>query len=286
MLNNRIILGTVQFGISYGINNERGKPNKKEVLDILNHAKKSGIRYLDTAEAYGDSEEIIGHYNVQTDDFPFSIITKFHLDCTSTISKKVSDATRRLKVPAIDILLFHSYSDFKNSPKAINDLLEEKRKGNIKKIGVSVYQNSEIEELLSIPEVEVIQAPFNLLDNHSKRGQIFQEAKEMGKIIHTRSTFLQGLFFKDLASIPNNLSSLTPHLASIHELKIPIQGLALGYALAQPYIDGVLIGVDSVDQLENNIAKLTSPPTDEIVNYINEIEVEDIHLLNPSNWNL
>ena len=284
----KLILGTVQLGLNYGINNSKGKPSRKNAFAILEEAYSQGIKYLDTAAAYGDSEEVIGSFH-STSQKQFSILTKFHTKGDDQIAKLISSALKRLNVPEIEVLFFHSYQDFKANFKMVEGLLVEVKAGRINKIGVSVYTNEEIEDLLDFNDVKVIQAPFNLLDNGSKRAEIFERAKASGKEIYTRSVFLQGLFFKDTESLPERLIPLKEHLQKIAALakasNLSIASLALNYALSKNYIDGVLIGVDNVQQLKSNMEVLEQTLPLDIVEEIDKIEVNNIKLLNPAEWN-
>ena len=284
----KLILGTVQLGLNYGINNSKGKPSRENAFTILEEAYSQRIKYLDTAAAYGDSEEVIGSFH-STSQKQFPILTKFHAKSGDQISNLVSSALQRLNVPTIEVLFFHSYQDFKANPKMVEDLLIEVKAGRINKIGVSVYTNTEIEDLLDFNDVKVIQAPFNLLDNESKRAEIFKKAKTSGKEIHTRSVFLQGLFFKDPESLSETLSPLKEHLQKITALakasNLSMASLALNYALSKNYIDGVLIGVDNVQQLKANMATLEQNLPLGIAQEIDKIIVNNKNLLNPAEWN-
>jgi aryl-alcohol dehydrogenase-like predicted oxidoreductase len=283
----KLILGTVQLGLSYGINNSKGKPTKNEAFEILEEAHKQGIKYLDTAAAYGNSEEVIGSFHSSCQKH-FSILTKFHASGDDKISILVSSALERLNVSKIEVLFFHSYQDFKAHPNMLIDLLQEVKAGRINKIGVSVYTNQEIEDLLDFDDVKVIQAPFNLLDNDSKRAKIFKRAKASGKEIHTRSAFLQGLFFKDPESLPEKLSPIKRHLKKITDLakssNLSIASLALNYALSKSYIDRVLIGVDNVQQLKSNMEVIEQTLPLHIAKEIDQIEMFNTRLLNPAEW--
>lgn len=284
----KLILGTVQLGLEYGINNVTGKPSRKNAFAILEKAYSRGIKYLDTAAAYGDSEEVIGAFH-NVDQKRFLILTKFHPKGDEDVSKLVSDALGRLNVTEIEVMFFHSYQDFKSNPKLVDDLLLEVKAGRINKIGVSVYTNEQIEELLDFNDIKVIQAPFNLFDNESKRGEIFERAKAGGKEIHSRSVFLQGLFFKDIESLPENLNPLKPQLLKIMGLaqgsNLSMASLALNYVLSKDYIDGVLIGVDNEQQLNSNFAALEQIIPQSLIKEIDNIQVSSIELLNPAEWN-
>ena len=184
--------------------------------------------------------------------------------------------------------MFHSYQDYLTHADSINALIELKSKGLLNHIGVSVYTNQEVEHLLSVPEVSQIQVPFNLLDNDSQRGVLLRRAHDAGKIVHTRSAFLQGLFFMELDAIPEHLNQLKGLLGRLQKLCIEndlsMAELALSYVMNKPYIDGVLIGVHSADQLRENIrASLVALPAD-LENQIDVLMVENADLLNPGKW--
>lgn len=288
-LSNKLILGTVQLGLDYGINNSIGKPSEEGAQAILKEAYNQGIKTLDTAAAYGNSEELIGNYHRKSAE-KFSVITKFHIQEGKEISEIVENTLNKLCVSSIDTLFFHSFQDFLSNPSVLQALYKEVINGRINHIGVSVYTNNEVEALLPVQEIDVIQAPFNLLDNQNKRAEVFQRAKSSGKVVQTRSVFLQGLFFRPLNSLPKIFLNLKPALAHIHQIAkeagVSIASLALNYALTKEYIDGVLIGVDSASQLNNNMNSLKDDLTDEIIQVIDEIKVSEPSLLNPSKWNI
>ena len=285
---NKLILGTVQLGLNYGINNSLGKPSEKGSFSILGYAQKNGVNTLDTAAAYGNSEELIGKYHLNSEE-KFSVITKFHLQEGKEVTEIVDKALNKLCVTSIDTLFFHSFQDYHSNPGILQALSKEVGKGRINQLGVSVYTNNEIEALLPVQEISVIQAPFNLLDNHSKRAEIFQKAKTSGKKVHTRSVFLQGLFFISLDTLPKLLFPLKPELAKIHQIAnksgISIGTLAMNYALSKEYIDGVLIGVDSAEQFKENLKSLDETISYEVFRQIDAIAVQNSYLLNPINWN-
>jgi aryl-alcohol dehydrogenase-like predicted oxidoreductase len=137
-------------------------------------------------------------------------------------------------------------------------------------------------------EVDIIQLPFNLFDNSNLRGEILKNAKSKGKTIHTRSALLQGLFFKDVTSSNHTVKSLQTELLQLSRISknnnMPIAQLALNYCLQQSTIDNVLIGVDSKQQLINNINALQHKIEYDIIEEINTIKVENTNLLNPSLW--
>lgn len=288
-MNSKLILGTAQFGFKYGINNTIGKPTNDEVLSLLNFAYNSGIRVLDTAESYGNAHQLIGNYHKNQDNFKFKIITKFpHQIKDNLIGNKVLDYLNLIKVNTIDVMMFHSFESFQSSYNSLNILNKLKSDGLIKNIGVSVYTNSQLKSLLNEDLITVVQLPFNLLDNFNIRGDLINKLKIKGKTIHTRSAFLQGLFFKKPSDDLSIVQALKPHLKTLNKIVekqgCSIEELALCYCIKQDNIDNVIIGVDSISQLNANIKAAAYEVNKEALKCIDDIFVENLDLLNPSLW--
>ncbi|CAL2105872.1 Predicted oxidoreductase [Tenacibaculum sp. 190524A02b] len=288
-MKSKLILGTVQFGLKYGINNIEGKLSEQSIREILDTAFEKGIDILDTAEVYGDAQKRIGDYHKLSDN-KFEVITKFNSkeSLRSNIIERVEKDIETLRVDSLYAYMFHSFTDFeKYFEKYSKDLILLRNKGVIKRIGVSLYTNEEISRVLGNENVDLIQLPFNLLDNNTKRKDIIKKAKEKGIEIHTRSVFLQGLFFKKTNELPGNLELLKPYLDNLHNLcreDIKINDIALNYAVKNNDIDKVLIGVDGVSQLLSNVMSEKRKVLNGIIDEIDAIKVKEVELLNPSNW--
>ena len=289
-MNSKLILGTVQFGLNYGINNTAGKPSKENIKSILDSAYNSGIQLLDTAEGYGDSQNKIGEYHNNSTN-KFNVITKFSSNAEGFSLNIIERVHNNLKILDVDKLycyMFHSFDDFKKYfEKYRKDLLILKRDGIINNIGVSLYSNDELESVLKFNEITLVQLPFNLLDNNNKRGNIIKKAKAKGIEIHTRSAFLQGLFFKNTSEFSVKIKPLEPYLNLLNDLcdeDYKMNDLALNYVCNQKNIDKVLIGVDNVQQLESNILSEKKHIEKELTKNIEAIDVKETKLLNPSNW--
>ena len=285
----KLILGTVQFGIDYGVNNSIGKLEENQVLELFKIAHNQGIRILDTAEVYGNTHEIIGNFHKKNDDSRFKIITKFpHSVKYNSINNKVLQYLEQLAVSSIEVLMFHSFESFKTNYKALDSLKELKSKGSIKNIGVSVYTNEHLKQLLNEDLITVIQFPFNMLDNFNVRGDLLDQLKQKGKSIHTRSAFLQGLFFKNTNDKSPIVQNLKTELKILNQIIIDsncsMEELALSYCLHQENIDNVIIGVDSILQLNANIKASSYNISQDDIKVINNIQVKDLDLLNPSLW--
>ena len=288
-MKSKLILGTVQFGMDYGINNNDGKPSFEKVKDILDFAHLKGIRLLDTAEAYGDSQSRIGEYHRMT-SHKFSVVTKFsssRTDLPEKIIERVHSNLTTLGVNCLYSYMFHSYDDYKKYFSSFKDDLIGLRNSNkIKKIGVSLHSNDQVSEVLLENHIDLIQLPFNLLDNSNQREEILLKAKRKGIEIHTRSVFLQGLFFKDMNKLSGSLLKVKEDLNKLNNLisKENMNDLALNYVCSKEYIDGVLLGVDSVDQLKSNIVCLEDQITKGIIGEVDKIDIVNKSMLNPANW--
>lgn len=288
----KLVLGTVQFGLDYGINNKSGKPSFDEVKRILDFAYLNNIKFLDTAEAYGNSHEVIGKYHREEGSYRFKIITKFSSDKKNfplNIYERVLKNIEELGVESIYCYMIHSFDDYQKYFNTFeNDLSLLKKEGKIIKIGVSLYDNFELEKVLENDAIELVQIPFNLLDNNSKRKEVLELAKQANVEVHTRSVFLQGLFFKNKNDFSGNLKNLLPYVDNIKEISetysIPVPELAINYPMNQENINQVLIGVDNLEQLIKNIDNLSGNLPNEVFDEIDKIDVEELDLLNPSKW--
>jgi aryl-alcohol dehydrogenase-like predicted oxidoreductase len=273
----KLVLGTVQFGLQYGINSA-GRPSKEAVIGILAAASKGGIDTLDTSSAYGNSEEILGECTTSEEEF--KIVSKYPKGGTPVV-EMFNGSLNRLKVEKLYGYLLHHFEVYKNNPKVWDEFVALKESGKVQKIGFSLYSPEELQFILDNKSpFDLIQVPFNIFDK--KFLPLMKEVHEIGVEIHVRSTFLQGLFFKDRETLPEKLKPMKKYLLQLDEFSrqsgLSISEIALNYNLQNPYIDGVLIGVDNVSQIQMNLASVKDIPIDI------DIEVKEKELLNPVNW--
>ena len=289
-MKSKIILGTVKFGIKYGINNFF-RISKKDVFSILEYAYEKKIKILDTAEDYGESQNIIGMFLKENPTKKFKIISKL----SSNINIKKNQLKDRIKfnceilnTKKLHSYMIHNYNFFKDNMFLYDDLIRAKELGIIKSIGISLYDNDSINDVLNnFSEFDFIQIPFNIFDNENKRKVIADIAVSKNIKIHARSIFLQGLFFKKINDLSCNLNGLKKYLITIKKIQdkksLKISDLALKYVIKKKFIDKVVIGVSNLQQLKNNLEtckKKFKVPNKEI----EKIDVLDDYLLNPSNW--
>jgi len=287
MHNAKIILGTAQFGMDYGINNKNGKISKLNIFEILDYAFSIGINELDTASSYGDSENVIGEYLNYYPNKRFIITTKVN-DLKISLEKQVYNSLENLKIKKIDKLFFHSYDIYRHFENEIKDFYQKYKGLLFDELGVSIYTNYEIENLLNDPFIDRIQLPFNLFDNFNKRGIYLEKLHLNNKKIDARSIFLQGLFFRNTFDLPNNLIPLKKDLKGLKKLseeyRIGFNSIAIGYVNSFKIFDKILIGVDSLEQLQKNLKCFSNKLPKKLIKKLNSIEIKNEELLNPSKW--
>ncbi|ETA67460.1 putative oxidoreductase, aryl-alcohol dehydrogenase like protein [Methanolobus tindarius DSM 2278] len=291
----KLTLGTAQLGLNYGINNKLGKPQKEQALSILEYAYSNGITSFDTASAYGDSEVIIGEFIANKDRSKCYITSKLEplfknkvedTNLEEEIFKKIEISLSNLKSEYIDNYLIHDFKDINHYTELVPILTKAKEKGLIRNIGVSVYAPYEAETILTMREFDVIQIPLNILDHRFLKNSLLKRLKENGFTIFTRSAFLQGLLFMDANKIPANLLSAKANLIEINRFvrsnNISISQLALNFAMSIEEIDSIIIGVDSEEQLTQNIQDFNIAGCLDIDASI--FESEDEIIIDPRKW--
>ncbi|MDP1672295.1 MAG: aldo/keto reductase [Burkholderiales bacterium] len=289
----KIGLGTVQFGMNYGISNTRGKPSEDEIRRTLDVARGAGIQIIDTAHTYGESEAVLGR-NLPA-KHEFRIVTKTLPLRTETVSaadiQRVISAfhfsLERLRQPSVYGLLAHHASDLlaKGGEHLMSTLVSLKSQGLIKKIGVSVYDQLELDAILSRYTIDMIQLPFNVLDQRLLENGTLSRLNKDGIEIHARSIFLQGLLLMDPDNLGSHFRSAQGPLKKFHEFsrshgKTPLE-LALNFAINRKEIDHIIIGINHPEELAEILSAAQLPPA--IDNY-SDFAIHDETVLNPARW--
>ncbi len=278
---NKLALGTAQFGLDYGISNHDGQTTIGEVKSILDYAKGNGINTLDTASAYGNSEQVLGETGVNN----YQIITKT-TPLKNGVDEVIKDFHRsldNLNVEQVDGLLIHNIDDTKDKQFSIllDRLNKLKKEGLIKKIGFSVYMPEQVDFLLDTFDFDLIQVPFNVFDDRLTRGGQLRALKNRGIEVHARSVFLQGVLLDF-----NNLSDyfltwegqFNEYQAMVKKNGLSLLEYALNSVLNIKEIDKVLVGVNSEKQLREIVQAARCSSN------LDTYPVNDINLLNPSLW--
>ena len=275
-LNHKIGLGSVQFGIPYGVSNNQGKTTSEEVTKILNYAHTSGITFIDTASAYGNAEEVLGFNDLNN----FKIISKFMpQEGNYSTRLQLQTSLDKLKIDSLYGYLAHRPLSLVDNQKQWEELLVLKQEHKVKKIGFSLNEPKELDVLLNNGMMpDLIQVPYNYFDNRFK--DILIDLKSKGCEIHTRSAFLQGLFFSDIQKLPSFFDEVKKSITALQiNLSDNLSGALLKYVLSLDFVDVVIMGVENEKQLKSNLININTahhlPPND--FNYSESI-------LMPSNW--
>jgi len=284
---NRIAIGTAQFGLDYGITNKLGRVSRSDVAEILTLAKKWNVDVLDTASVYGDSEEILGGLNTEA----FRIVTKLpaiqvgtRIDASWVVSEAIKSATN-LRRPRVSGLLVHSPEDLRgvNGAELVRGLQLVKERGLAEKIGVSIYDPGDLEWISELLKLDLVQAPFNVFDRRILQSGWLERLTESGVELHTRSVFLQGALLTGVQNLP---SALKPWASKFSEFEdwagsvgLRLPEAAILCPLSVRGIGKVVVGFLSSTHLEevlrvNDIEPVAFP----------DFGVDDPGLINPVNW--
>lgn len=284
----RLALGTVQFGLEYGVANRSGQVSPDDAATILDRALEMGIDTLDTAIAYGVSEETLGRIGVQR----WNVVTKLPAvpessdDLAGWVEDAVTGSLRRLRISKLHGLLLH---DPRQLAGTIGDPLFEalghlKEQRLVEKIGVSIYHPADLDALCGRYSLDLVQAPLNVLDRRLVTSGWLARLHGAGTEVHVRSVFLQGLLLMPNRRRPPGFGRWQPlwdrwdNWLSYSNLT-PLRA-SLGFALSEPAVDRVVVGVDNVAQLEEIFAAVgaavPAPPT--------ELMTDDLDLIDPSRW--
>ncbi|WP_299701102.1 aldo/keto reductase [uncultured Pontibacter sp.] len=283
----RLILGTAQFGLDYGISNQRGQVPQQEVAAILSEAATAGILTLDTAAAYGSSEQCLGEVLSTLPD-QYRIISKYPPNQPDkSITQAFRESLQRLHVDKLYGYLLHSYATYGGKPAVLDELRELKSSGQVKKIGISLYHPAEAEELLRLEApIDLVQFPYSVFDRRFE--ELLPELRSRGIETHIRSVYLQGLYFMQSSNLPPHLQEAAPKLERLQQLaktyQLPIGAVCLGFALSNPYISQVVIGVESLQTLRENISFSDTVLTEALFTELLELKEENEHILLPYKW--
>ena len=277
----KLALGTVQFGLDYGVTNQSGKVEESKIESILGFAKSNGIDILDTASGYGNSEQVLGGVGVDG----YQIITKtaslkYGVD---EVIKGFYQSLKYLNQKSVDGLLIHDINEVND--KEFDDLFERlhelKRQGLINKIGFSTYTPKQVNFLLENFDFDIIQLPFNVFDTRLAEGGQLQALKKKNIEIHARSVFLQGVLldFDNLSSYFSTWrGQFDKYQEAVEKSGMSLLEYALNFALNTQEIGKVLVGVNSEQQLREIFQSAQKEGKS------SAYPINDVNLLNPSLW--
>ena len=288
---NKLGLGTVQWGLRYGLANQNGLTPPETVREILSEARSYGITILDTASLYGESEAVLGANSLEG----FKVVTKTPRFATPVITDEqalnlthtFSLSLQRLSTTKVYGLLIHHADDLlvPGGEKLVAAIMALKETGVVEKIGVSVYHSDQIDAVLKIIKPDLVQLPISVLDQRLLLNGQLERMKNMGIEIHARSVFLQGLLLMPLNRIPPYFDPIRPLLARWRAAAegqglTPVQA-ALSFVRDISYVDTVLVGVENLEQFRSCCVDFSVSATFDA----SGLACHDPMYINPALWN-
>lgn len=294
----KIALGTVQFGLKYGIANRSGRPSVGTAAAILDRALAAGVSLLDTAHAYGEAEDVLG--TLGAGEQGWKIVTKLPAlpegiaatEVAGWCRRTLETSLTRLRTERVEGLLLHNPGDLEgvHGRRLADVLFEFRAQGLCSAAGVSIYGPDDLDRLESGPiplsglPLDIVQAPANVLDRRLETSGWADRLVACGTRIHLRSTFLQGLLLmppSDLpARVPSGTAALRRWAAWLSDTGADPLSAALRFALSRPYAEHIVTGMDTLEQLDQILAAERQsgpiPPDD--------LAVTDAQLLDPRKW--
>lgn len=287
----KLVLGTVQFGLDYGVANKTGKPTQGEVDAIVDFLYGKGLNTFDTAQAYGDSEKVLGQaIKDKKDIFVISKLKSEEFD--DRLIEKVDRSLEFLGAGSLYGLLMHDCTMLYNwntrYEKMIKDLLGQQK---IKNFGVSIYTQDEFDKALDNEFIDFIQIPFNIFDQRAVSLGWFEKAKKKNKLLFIRSVFLQGLLLMHSSSTPKKLLHAKPYLEKLELLcrkyNMKKNRLAMSFVNTLAADSLIVFGCDNLFQAKENLKEfndLESLKPDIIEELTKTFKEIDQSVNNPSRW--
>lgn len=284
----KLALGTVQFGQSYGVANKAGQVPAAEAKAILEYAASTGINMLDTAVGYGNSEQRLGEIGIHE----WQVVSKIPAvpdgcgDIMGWVTESVQSSLQRLGLPRLYALLLHKPQQLLGADGGqIYAALQQLREtGLVQKIGTSIYAPAELDDLCRRYEFDVVQAPFNLLDRRLIESGWMSRLANSGVELHVRSIFLQGLLLMPSSDRPAKFNRWQAQWSAYSDWLrsaelTPLQA-CVRYSLSFPEISRVIVGVDTIHQLQN----IVDSQDGVALNVPRSIGTSDVDLLEPIRW--
>ncbi len=248
----KLALGTVQFGLAYGAFNVDGRPSLDSVSAILDQAATLGVDLLDTAQAYGESETVLG--SLRASD-RFKLVTKVQKpEAVGDLSRMVDDSLARLGTGNLYGLMAHNADDLLGigGDALWNEMESLRGQGLVEKNGLSVYTPEQADLALSRFGVSIVQLPLNVFDQRVIRSGTLERLKARSVEVHARSMLLQGFALADPDALPPHLQRFRAEVeAFVRHCRAGGQTrLAAAYGfVASQAVDKIIVGIDSPEQL-------------------------------------
>jgi aryl-alcohol dehydrogenase-like predicted oxidoreductase len=297
-----LVLGSVQLGLAYGAANRTGKPARGAALKLVQRASDAGITQFDTARAYGDSEDRLGEAlmgrkgaRTITKLSPLSELAPDapRQEVRDAVDRSIEESLIALRRDRLDCLLLHRAAHMQAHDGAVwGRLIERLEDGTVLSLGVSVQSPEEAAQALDRADVSHIQLPFNLFDWRWEE-TIARLSSRSSVTVHARSIFLQGILAaNDPAVWPRvegvDAETLVADLARLAHAfgRESAADLCIAYARGQDWIDGLVVGLETCDQLDDNLRLFVKPPLahEDCARVAASLPRVPVQLLDPALW--
>jgi aryl-alcohol dehydrogenase-like predicted oxidoreductase len=260
---NRLVLGTVQLGMPYGIANKTGRPDQETATAIVHEAWNNGIREFDTAQGYGNSEKVLGkafHELGIADDA--KVVTKFDpsLDHSNELdlARSLENSLSLLGIPLFHGLMLHHQELLSCWNQGLRKIFQSfVSAGKTKFVGISVYSPDKAIQAINTPDIDFVQLPTNILDRRFEDSGVFNLAKKKGKRIYIRSIFLQGLLLLPVEKVSDKMAYVKPVIEKLDrlcaEFGMTRHEIALGYLKIEIPESQIIFGAEIPDQVGDNV---------------------------------
>ncbi len=294
----KLCIGTVQFGMDYGVQGGT-RPPVQDAVAMLDFAVRNGVDAIDTASAYGTAEEVVGEFlakkTISRDTV--QVISKFGtgifdgVDASSyakVLRAAAETSLKRLRTDYLDAYICHVPTAVGNLA-IIDAMAALKASGLVRHVGFSVYDPDQVQACLTADVVDFIQSPFSFLDRRMETSGALAAASAKGVDLHTRSAFVQGLMLMDVAKIPDSLAATRPVISDLEaacaEAGLSRRTLALAFVKANPNISHLVFGVDNMAQLKEIVADFDRPVDFGVVKFLaDRFAAVDPAIFLPNNW--
>ena len=288
-MKNKLVIGTANFGMAYGQGVNPEELSVSTIKNILQSANHHGISILDTAISYGDASKKLGSLGLKS----WNVITKIPKisaeieKVDNWVTNSITKSLEVMKIPSFEAILIHNPKDVTgvNGRELISSLKRIKEKGLTKKIGISIYEKSDLKQALDIFQPDIIQCPFSILDNRMLQNNYLSKLSRLGIEIHVRSIFLQGLLIRNSKSIPDDFKKFKSFWAYWHlwlkSNKLEPVEACVRYVNSISEIDKIIVGVNSTLHLKEILNYYTKPPIYQVPSWNSVLKKE---LVDPRLW--
>lgn len=294
----KLCIGTVQFGVDYGLHG-KPVPTVADSVAMLNVAVRQGVDAIDTSSLYGKAENVVGAFlrlGLVPRENVF-LVSKFGLspfeglsaaECVGQLEREANASLAKMGVEYLDAYICHVPAAVKDE-RIVRAMVSLRESGRVRKVGFSVYETEEAVAAIDTHAVDLLQIPFSILDQRMLVDGVLDRAVEAGVELHARSAFVQGLALMDEKDVPEHLAALRPVIAQLDNLcrdfGILRRDLAMAFVRGHRQISHLVFGVHGMKQLQENIESFSADvPEEAIQEAKHQFANIESRLVMPNKW--